>query len=304
MNNQALKDARSAMNTRLFLLFLGAMLVMNSITTSARYGLSWLNIANVVTEGINNGTINPDEPMTEAAPEEEAGTAEAVTEGTTELASAELDLNELVRQMQQVGITVDDLRFLGVLSIIMAVLELICGLICIIFSNRVDRAKIVLSAVIVLIAAEVVFIVISIMKGTLMASSLIYSVIIPGILLWCALKLRKFAKENPERVFVVAPSGRPVKRGKKGPGSNSGASGSTSGASGDGAASGSSSVSAEPASAGKSAGKSLHERAMIRAEKKHEEPEIEVPEVEVPEIEGTEDEQTEQGDSSDPGSEE
>ncbi len=271
MNNQALKDARSAMNTRLFLLFLGMMMVMNSIMSSGRYGMSWLNLAKEVEQGQKDGTINIEEPLetpvTEAAPQENAAAeslterdaAEAVTEGSTELTSGagteELDLNEFARQMKQVGITTNDLRMLGILSLIVAVIELLVGMICIVFANRVDRAKIVFTAVCVLLAAEAVFIIFSALKGSLMLSNILYSVIIPGILFWFALKLRKFAREDPERVYVVPPQGAAAGRGRNASRKGAAATGSKP----DGGKTGRTEVTPIPGR------KSLHDRAMMRA---------------------------------------
>ena len=264
MNTQAMKEARSAMNIRMFLLFLGIMLVMNAVMTTGRYGQSYLGIASAVEEAEKNGTLNLDEPLTEAAAQEpaaaeselQAGAGEGITEAATEIAPAadtsEPDLNELARQMKRLGITIGDLRMMGILSLIVAVLELAAGLICILFANRADRSKIVFIAILVLIAGEVVYLAYSAMKGSLVLTSLIYSLIIPLILLWQALKMRKIAKADPERVYLVPPAGRPAGGKKPGAGKN---------AQGAGTGSGRTGGSPTPIP-----GRSLHDRAMMRAE--------------------------------------
>ena len=276
--NKDLKETRSAINTRMFLLFLGLMLVMNSIMSTGRYGFSWLNIATEVEKAQERGEFDleaaspqqePDangaaeqaitekisEVSSDGAGEQVQEAAEQISEASTEIAPAnaqngELDLELLASQMKQAGITVKDLRILGILSLVVAVMELIAGLLSVLFSNRVDRSKILFPVICALFVVELGYLAFTAMKGALMLSSILYSLIIPGILLWFARKLRKYAKEDPKRVYVVPPAGKPA-GGKNGRGALAG-SGQESGRR--------TTQVVEPPQ------KSLHERAMMRAD--------------------------------------
>ena len=262
--NEQLKEARYALNTRLFLLFLGFMLMMNALMGTSRYGRSWLQLADEVSKAQEQGLINLDEPMTEEVKETEAAVAsegsteaasERISEASTEAAAAgTIDVKEVAWQMQKLGISLRDLRLMGIVYIVVSVIELLCGLICIMFSNRVNRANIVFAAVIVLLVGEMVFLIVSAMKGTLMISSLVYSVVIPCILLRQAWKLRKMAKADPDRVYVIEPAGKNAAGGRGGSGRKS----KDDGAGSRGERRGSSQTQV-------SGGKSLHERAMMQA---------------------------------------
>ena len=193
--NEKLKEMRMALNARLFLLFIGIMMIVNAVTTTGRNGLSWLNLANMVTEIQTGGTASHIEEETEPSG--------AMTEKVTVSEETELDIETIAAQMEEVGVTADDLKLLGIICLITAAFEAIIGLICALLSNRVDRSKITLSAVILLLVVECVFLIVLAVKGALMISNLIYSLFLPLVLLWSVFRLRKLAKADPDRIYAV-----------------------------------------------------------------------------------------------------
>ena len=193
--NEKLKEMRMALNARLFLLFIGIMMIVNAVTTTGRNGLSWLNLANMVTEIQTGGTASHIEEETEPSG--------AMTEKVTVSEETELDIETIAAQMEEVGVTADDLKLLGIICLITAAFEAIIGLICALLSNRVDRSKITLSAVILLLVVECVFLIVLAVKGALMISNLIYSLLLPLVLLWSVFRLRKLAKADPDRIYAV-----------------------------------------------------------------------------------------------------
>ena len=195
--NEKLKEMRMGLNARLFLLFIGIMMIVNAVTTTGRNGLSWLNLANMVTEVRTGGTASHIEEETEPS----AAMIETVT--VSEETETELDIETIAAQMEEVGITVDDLKLLGMICLITAAFEAIIGLICALLSNRVDRSKITLSAVVLLLVVECVFLIVLAAKGALMVSNLIYSLFLPLVLLWSVFRLRKLAKADPDRIYAV-----------------------------------------------------------------------------------------------------
>ena len=269
MNSEKIKSLRSASNARMFLLFLGIMLAVNAVVSTGRYGLTWMQMsrlsAEVELEKEQGNQENPGDSMPEALTEaadaqllEEA--SEAVTEVQTSAAqdeaSTEPDVKEIIAQLEEAGITSGILRVLGILSLVVAVAELITGMICAIFSNRVDKSKITFIAAASLMCLEIIYVVYLFSKRALMLSSLIYSIIMPGILVWSAWKMRKLAKEDPERIYAVA-QGRTAytpRKGKK----DDNAPGS--------AGTVNASSSAAPSGSGQPSGKkSLKERASMKA---------------------------------------
>ena len=201
--NEKLKEMRMALNARLFLLFIGIMIIVNAVTTTGRNGLSWLNLANMVTEIQTGGTASHIEEETEPSG--------AMTEKVTVSEETELDIETIAAQMEEVGVTADDLKLLGIICLITAAFEAIIGLICALLSNRVDRSKITLSAVILLLVVECVFLIVLAVKGALMISNLIYSLLLPLVLLWSVFRLRKLAKADPDRIYAVKQNRQPQK---------------------------------------------------------------------------------------------
>ena len=234
-----MKESKMALNGRLLLLCVGIMLVFNGITASGRNGLGWLGLADAVEEIRNspqeetsetesaetpaeepdaagqqdNNETAADAPQEESDPaageqQEKTDTAEGTApENTQDAAAVQVpDLNELVRRMDESGITIGDLRMLGILSLAIMFFEIIVGLLCAVFSNRVDKSKITLIAVIVLLAAEAVYVAVFFMKGALTLSILLNAVFLPLVLLWAATRLRKLAEADPERIYAVTPA--------------------------------------------------------------------------------------------------
>ena len=145
-------------------------------------------------------------PAEEATPAEGAAAQEESAEGT------EFDIQVFIEEMDRSGLTAGDLRGFGIAYLISAVLEIIVGMICVVFSNRVDKSKITFTAAIILVVWELIFVVYLLLRGGLMLSVLLNSVLLPIVLLWNAWVMRKLAKEDPTRIFAVKPNRAPAKK--------------------------------------------------------------------------------------------
>ena len=148
---------------------------------------------------------NADTASAEPAAESEADSTEPAVE-TEAAASQEIDIPALKTEMETLGITLADLRLLGIACYIMTVIRILAGVVCVRFSNRVDRAGITLKTVIGLIIAEVIYLLLLFFKRALFLGSILYTALICGALLWGALKMKKLSKEDPERVYAVTPA--------------------------------------------------------------------------------------------------
>ena len=140
---------------------------------------------------------------------ESAGAAAGETQAADE-ASREIDVPALKKDMETLGITLADLRILGIACIIIAVIRIIAGVICVKFSNRVDRADITFKTVIALTVAEVLYAAVTFFMKALFVGSLLYTILILGALYLGAIRMRKLHKADPERVFAVPPARRPA----------------------------------------------------------------------------------------------
>lgn len=221
-----MKELKTAINARMILMAAGLFLLFNAVTTTSQDGLRWFNIVHLITqydEDVASGKIQPpaktesveseaasaesnaDTASAEPAAESEADSTEPAAE-TEAAASQEIDIPALKTEMETLGITLADLRLLGIACYIMTVIRILAGVICVRFSNRVDRAGITLKTVIGLIIAEVIYLLLLFFKRALFLGSILYTALICGALLWGALKMKKLSKEDPERVYAVTPA--------------------------------------------------------------------------------------------------
>ena len=120
-----------------------------------------------------SGTADTDSSNKEEAAETEAA-AETASENTettdasaAEETAQEIDVPALKRDMATLGISVGDLKFLGIACFVIAVIRIFVGVICVKFSNRVDRSSITLKAVIGLAIAEVLYAAVMFLKKAL-----------------------------------------------------------------------------------------------------------------------------------------
>ena len=197
-----LKEIRSALNARLFLLILGVLLILNGVTSTGRQGLAYRNLAAAIDERIVSKEALPDEKEPGSDDDRKDN---AAAEGTAAVAeqSVEEQLDSFILQMDEVGMTTGDLRRISVFFLVAAVFEIAVGLICAIFSNRVDRAKITFTAVCILLAVELVFLIYMTMNNGLMLSMLINCLLIPIVLLWSSWRMLKLSKADPSRKYAT-----------------------------------------------------------------------------------------------------
>ena len=274
------KIVAPAMNTRMFLLAAGVMLVFNAITSTGRTGLSLYMISKVVSEDeakeasgekqaveTNDASDETeDKEKTEdaaaaddaaaetkdsedAAPTDEAAAetkdsedaaakddAAAETKDSEDAAATddsaaetkdsenaaaetkdsettvseeeqqEIDVAALRADMAKLGLTVSDLRLLSVAYIIMALFMAVVGFLCARLSNRVKKSGLIFKAVIALAVAEVAMAALLMVKNLFSPFSALYLVLLTGFLLFGAVRMRKVAKEDPEREFLVQPN--------------------------------------------------------------------------------------------------
>lgn len=212
-----MKQLKTAMNARMILMAAGLFLLFNAVTTTSQEGLRWFNIVHLITrydEDVASGKIQPaaEEGKAEAASNEPAADSQdaSIEPATDSQASdsQEIDIPALKSEMETLGIKLSDLRLLGIACYVMTIIRIFVGVVCVRFSNRVDRAGFTLKTVIGLIVVEIIYIFFQFFKRALFLGSILYTALICGALLWGALKMKKLAEEDPERVYAVNPANR------------------------------------------------------------------------------------------------
>lgn len=214
--------ARMAINARLLLLLAGIMLILNAITQSGRMGLGYLNFADlmdkqaaVAGEKAPGGAESMTERLSEAASAnaaaEAAGAAAGATaaEGEAEMMT-EPDPEAIATMFLEAGVTSGDMRLVGIASLVAAVFEIWVGAVCVLFSNRVNRYRVLLCATSALLIVEAIYLIILILKKSFILSAAMWSIALPLVLLWCALRFRKLSLADPERVYAIDKNQQPA----------------------------------------------------------------------------------------------
>ena len=179
-----MKDAKSAINARMILMAAGLFTIINAVSTILQNGLTWFTLATAA-EGGN--------------------------------VAAEIDVSSLLESMETLGITVSDLRLLGTVCIIICVIRIAAGFVCVLFSNRVDKANLTLKVVVGLGVCEVIYEVFLLIKKAMMLGSLLFSFVIVGFLLWAALKMRDLQKAYPNRKYALESTRNTAKKAAAAP---------------------------------------------------------------------------------------
>ena len=209
--NDRLKELRMAMNGRMLLLFVGIMLIVNGITASGRTAIGWFNLEKGLSSYIENGGEASTPEVTEAgeASSEAAEAADeteaesAATQGEDVTPQTEPDLGEVLGQMNAIGLTTGDLTLFGIAALIAAIFEVGIGILCILFSNRVDKANITRKGVLALLVVEVLYMLFLFLKGALSLGTLFNALLLPAVLLWAVTRLCKLHALHPEMVYAV-----------------------------------------------------------------------------------------------------
>ena len=97
------------------------------------------------------------------------------------------------------------------------VIRIAAGFVCVLFSNRVDKANITLKVVIGLGVCEVIYEVFLLIKKAIMLGSLLFSFVIVGFLLWAALKMRDLQKAYPNRKYALESTRNTAKKAAAAP---------------------------------------------------------------------------------------
>lgn len=161
------KEMRRAINGRMVVMAVGLFLIITAVTTTLLQGIQFFFVANAAGKGDK----------------------------------AALDL------LSQTSLTVGQIYGLAATCTITAIAQIMVGVICTKFCNRLDKVKICLYAdcvlLVVMLLQQVHMMIINKMFSVL---PLISGLLMPLVLLWGITRLRMLAKKYPDRTYAVETS--------------------------------------------------------------------------------------------------
>lgn len=161
------KEMRMAMNGKMVVMLAGVFLIITAVTSTLLQCMQYFIVAQ------NAG----------------AGNAEAI------------------KVVESTGLSIGQLYGVGVSYGIVTVVEIMAGVICAKFSNRLDKVKICLYADIVLLAVMTLQqVYMMLLVGMFAPMALLAGVLMPLVLLWGVTRLMKIAKRYPDRMYAVEPN--------------------------------------------------------------------------------------------------
>ena len=110
---------------------------------------------------------------------------------------------EIIEVLEKVGISKTLLCIAGICFILVGVAEIFAGVCGFRFNNRLDRADFMMKVVIVLLAVEAAMQVFLFCIHLMSYGMLFSALVIPLFMLWGTWRLRKLAKADPDRIYVV-----------------------------------------------------------------------------------------------------
>lgn len=168
------KEMRMAMNGKMIVILSGVFLIITAVTSTLMQGIQYFLVANSA----------------------KAGDANAM------------------KLITDTGLSIGQIYSVGVSYIITTIVEVMTGVICAKFSNRLDKVKISLYADIVLLVVLVLQqSYMMVLAGVFNPFALLSGVLMPLLLLWGVTRLMKLAKKYPDRMYAVEPN--PARGGRK-----------------------------------------------------------------------------------------
>lgn len=161
------KEMRMAMNGKMIVMLAGVFLIITAVTSTLMQGIQYFLVANSA----------------------KAGDANAM------------------KLITDTGLSIGQIYSVGVSYIIATLVEVMTGVICAKFSNRLDKVKISLYADIILLVVLVLQqSYMMVLAGVFNPFALLSGALMPLLLLWGVTRLMKLAKKYPNRMYAVEPN--------------------------------------------------------------------------------------------------
>lgn len=166
-NYENQKEMRSAINGKMIVMVVGMFLIITAVTTTLLQAFQYLYMANAANGGMQDAI--------------------------DALAQAQLSIGQVV------GI--------GVAYVITGIVQVVAGIVCVKFSNRLDKVKLCLymdGLLFLVVILQQVYLML--LLQTLNPFGMLSGLVMPAFLLWAITRLMKLAKKYPDRKFAVEPN--------------------------------------------------------------------------------------------------
>jgi hypothetical protein len=161
------KEMRSAINGKMIVMVVGLFLIVTAITGTLLQAFQYVYVANAARTG----------------------------------------MEDAIKAIQETGLQLSQVFGLGVVYAIAGIVEVGAGIICLKFSNRLDKLKLCLYADIVLFVVMLLQQVYNmIIMQAINPFGILSALVMPAFLLWALTRLMKLAKKYPDRKFAVEPN--------------------------------------------------------------------------------------------------
>ena len=172
-NYENQKDFSMAMNGKLLMMMSGIFMLFNAITSNLFQGIGYMNLSRDASKGVE----------------------------------------EAVKVLSEASFSSGQVMVMGIICLIVGIITGVGSIICIKFSNRLDKVNITFYAAIIMLV--VIFIQQAVMMFVFHFASpmgFLASLMMPLVLLWSTSRFKKLVKKYPDRVYAMDPA---KKRGQQ-----------------------------------------------------------------------------------------
>ncbi len=157
------KDLRKATNAKMFNVMAGALILLDAITHTLLYAMSYFNYASEMSGG------NKD----------------------------------MIAEAAKYGWTTANIQTVALVLTFLAIIQIVVGFIALRFNNRLDKANVLFRAAIIWLILQIIAHLIIFLNGMTMIEFMLIGVMLAGCLIWSSISFLKLAKAYPEKTWAL-----------------------------------------------------------------------------------------------------
>lgn len=165
-------DLRKATNAKMFNVMAGALILLDAITHTLLYAMSYFNYASEMSNGNK----------------------------------------EMIEQATQLGWTVGNIQTVALVLTFLAIIQIVIGFMALRFNNRLDKGNVLFRAAIIWLILQIIAHLIIFLNGMTMIEFMLIGVMLAGCLVWSSISFLKLKKAYPEKTWALEPEKNSSKR--------------------------------------------------------------------------------------------
>ncbi len=166
------RDLRKATNAKTFNVMAGALILLDAITHTLLYAMSYFNYAGEMRGGNK----------------------------------------EMIEEATKLGWSADNIQNVALVLTVLAIIQILVGFIALRFNNRLDKGNVLFRAAILWLIMQIVGHLIIFLNGMTMIEIMLIGVMLAGCLIWSSISFLKLAKAYPEKTWALEPEKNASKR--------------------------------------------------------------------------------------------